>query len=217
MPELVQDLGVTSDSPELLLDADVLREVNSTLRPAAIEFETAIKDALQLSDTRVEEVSVDIELPTNLAGPAGKALRAVDVAWRLAYVFSELDEGRLDGSGELSLDDLAPVEHCGLAVVDVQIGSLDVKLKAVDVLVRRISPYLGVVAAITTIVVNADRAVAAIHPAAPPTRIEMPAPSHDPIPRFIGNHPGLPPGAMVKVKVKFPKDRSLLWPSTDLS
>lgn len=215
MPELVLDLGVTADSPELTLRADVLRELNASLRPAAVEFETAIADALLLRDPTIVEMSVEVELPTSLAGPAGKALRAVDVAWRLAYVFSELDESRLEQSGELSLDELAPPQSFGLVVVGVELASFKSKLRAVDARVRRIGPYLGILASATTLAMNVEKAVAATHPQAPRARIEMPAPLQDPLPRQLRELPGLPYGATVSVKATLPHGRSLSWPFED--
>jgi hypothetical protein len=214
MLEFVYDLGVTAENPGLTLNADVLRAVNEGLRPAALEFEHAICNALQMTDPTVAEMSVDVELPTSLAGPAGKALRAVDVAWRLAYVLSELDESRLDGSGEVSLDELAPVEDYGFIVVGVELASLRSKLRAGDALVRRIGPYIAMLASATTIATNVEKAVAVTHPQAPTIRIEMPAPLQNPFPHphVLGNLPGLPASATVRMEATLPGDRNLFWP-----
>jgi hypothetical protein len=198
-----------------MLDADVLRELNARLRPAAMEFETAISHELQLTDTTIVEMSVDVQLPTSLAGAAGKALRAVDVAWRLAYVFSDLDETRLQQTGEVSLDELVPAEYYGFVVVGVELASFKARLRAIDRTVRRIGPWLGVLASVTTIATNVEKAVAASHPQVSSTRIEMPAQLRDPLPPQLGGLPGLPASATVRMEATLPEDRRLLWPPFD--
>jgi hypothetical protein len=212
VPELVQDLGVTVENPELTLDAGVLRELNHDLRPAAVEFEVDISRSLQLTEATIVETSVDVELPTSLAGPAGKALRALDVAWRLAYVFADLDESRLHRSGWVSLDELVPAAYYGLVVEEVELASFKSKLRAIDRNVRRIGPYVGILASATTIGLNVEKAVAVTQPQKPPAICALPTALQDPSPHRLGELPGLPPGATARLKATLPGDRHIYWP-----
>lgn len=80
--------------PGFMMDRETLYELHQDIRPVAFEFERAAREALRIDDSDVEML-LTLELPAHLAGPAGKALRSIDTAWRLAFALAEIHESDL--------------------------------------------------------------------------------------------------------------------------
>jgi hypothetical protein len=137
-------------SPGLRLPAEKLRELGATLGELARSVERDACEQLELDDPSID-VTVAIELPRELAGPAGKALRSIDVAWRLASAIAERSPDQMPSRGMVPLDELVPAEEFGLHVVSVEIASLHITLKPPDrSTLSRASTTLQVAAALAS-------------------------------------------------------------------
>jgi hypothetical protein len=191
-------------SPGLSLQAEQLRELNETLGSIARNLERDACEQLDLDDPTID-VSVSIELPTKLAGPAGKALRSIDVAWRLAFAIAEYPSDQLPSTGMARLDELVPAEEFGLLIVSVEVGSITARLKAHGpTTLRRGSALLQITAALATVSgVSARDAVHSQSARANGTSCDV---------HFVGHHPerlsemmreelpGLTPGCKVTIE-----------------
>ena len=192
-------------SPGLSLSAADLRELRDVLGSIAVDVERDALQQLDLDDATVD-LSVVIELPTELAGPAGKALRSVDLAWRLAYVLTVYSPSELPSSGIARLDELAPVEETGLRIEFLDIGSVRAALKAGSATIRGGVTTIQVVAALASVSGYTARDVVhsqSANAAGTPCRVEFVGEHPESLSRMIREElPGLPPGCTVTIEGK---------------
>lgn len=197
MPSLVS-------SPGIALDAGALSELYETLRTVADDRDRDLCNALQLDRSPALDVSFEIELPTPLAGPAGKALRSVDLAWRLAFVVTERDmrELELTSRDTVYLDEIAPVEETGLVVVTVEAGSLRATIKSKGVTTgKRLIAAANIVAILsTTSGVNLQNVAQATKAGGTPTVLHILDSRRESVAAALRHElPGIPPGTKVTI------------------
>lgn len=196
MPSLVS-------SPGIVLDAGTLRALYETLRAVADDRDRDLCDALQVDRSDVD-ASFEIELPTTLAGPAGRALRSVDLAWRLAFAVTEMDISELDltSRGTVYLDEIAPVENTGLVIVTIEAGSVRATIKSQGVTTgKRLIATANIVAILSTISgVNLQNVAHAEKAGGTPVAAHILDSRRESVADAIRHElPGVPPGTKVTI------------------
>jgi hypothetical protein len=109
------------------IDGGALRDIYEGLRELFTHFPPGLR-----THASVEEVELQLYLPERYAMPFARALIAADVAWRIGWMAAEGDDGRLGTSdvGSVNLDEILPIEECGLEIVAIEAGSIKAKLRA---------------------------------------------------------------------------------------
>jgi hypothetical protein len=201
MPSLVSSPGVT-------LDAVTLCAIHDTLRAIADDLDRDLRDVFQVDGSEFE-ASFEIELPTTLAGPAGKALRSVDLAWRLAFAVTERDIGELDltNTDEAYLDEIAPVEETGLLLVTVEAGSVLATIKSKGVTTgKRLIAATNILAMLASASgVTAQDIVHAERAGGTPAVVQVLDSRRESVADAIRHElPGIPPGTKVTIAGRTP-------------
>jgi hypothetical protein len=197
MPSLVS-------SPGVALDAGTLHELYETLVPIADDLDRELRSTLE-SDWSVVDASFQIELPTALAGPAGKALRSLDLAWRLAFALTEreIDELDLAGSDEAYLDQIAPADEAGLLITSVEVGSVLAELKSKgSTTSRRLITAINILGALASIsgAVNVQGFASAADADRAPRQVQVLDNRRESVADAIRHElPGVPPGFKVSI------------------
>ncbi|MGN6256340.1 MAG: hypothetical protein ACTHN3_01135 [Solirubrobacterales bacterium] len=128
------------------IETEALREIFAGLRVATEEAAEALSAALDLGDQQVG-VSFLVELPGAQAGPAGRIIDALDLAWRLGWAVAEMTEAQLPASGGIvDLDRFLPIDDHGLEIEYVEIGSLKVWFKEHGASIRQWIPTVLAIA-----------------------------------------------------------------------
>jgi hypothetical protein len=197
-----------ASSPGISIATETLATVHETLGAIAVDGERELWDVLGSDEPNVA-VSFEVVLPTSLAGPAGKALRSIDLAWRLAFVVTEreIDELALESADEAHLDQIAPVEDTGLLVDMVDIGSIRATIKSQGtVSVKRLAAVLSIMASLSQVTdVNLQQVAHAQKTGRPPIEIKLGDPRLESVSDAIRHElPGLPSGAEVTISGETP-------------
>lgn len=202
MPTLVSDPGFS-------IDVDTLRVLRTSVGSVVEDLANKSCDELGIEDPTSIDTSIVIELTEELAGPAGKALRSVDLAWRLAFAIAELDEEDLPTYGTVHFDEWVPVETAGLLIVDVDVGSLRAQLKARKSTLKRAYTVLNVIAILSTLSgVNLQEAISpsAVRADGAPCHVQIGGEFSESVPELLQREfPGLPPNCIVTVKITTPQ------------
>jgi hypothetical protein len=113
--------------PGLEIELAALRSLYEGLRELFVEFASELP-----TDAYVDEVELQLDLPERYAAPFGQALIAADVAWRIGWMAAEGEESRLGSvdAGSVNLNEILPIEECGLEIVSIEDGSIKAKLLA---------------------------------------------------------------------------------------
>ena len=196
MPSLVS-------SPGVALDAGALSLLHKTLSAIADDLDRDLRDALQVDLSDIE-ASFEIELPAALAGPAGKALRSVDLAWRLAFIVTERDlsERDLTSTDKVYLDEVAPVEETGLVILAIEVGSVLATIKCNGATTgKRLFAVANVLAVLSTVSgVNVQSLVHAERADGTPVAVHMLDSRRESVAAAIRHElPGIPPGSRVTI------------------
>lgn len=204
MPSLASSSGIS-------LAAETLAAVHETLGMIAADRQWELRDAL--GDEPNVAVSFDIVLPTRLAGPAGKALRSIDLAWRLAFVIAEREMSalELENADEAHLDVIAPVEDAGLVVDTINNGSIRATIKSQGVVgVKQLVAVLNILAVLSQVTgVNLQQVAHAEKTGSPPIEVKLLDPRAESVANAIRHElPGLPHGAKVTITGKTPNGSS---------
>lgn len=181
--------------PGLEIETAALRSLYQGLRELSAEFTSDLP-----TGTSVDELEIQLVLPESYATPFGQALIATDVAWRIGWMAAEEEENRLGSvdADSVNLNEILPVEECGLEIVSIEEGSIKAKLLAAK---DKIS-YDSAVATIALLLQFGP--MIGINPSAstePPAVKPVPTKVHEKVEGAVKQLPSLPKGTQAITRV----------------
>jgi hypothetical protein len=189
--------------PGLEVDAAALRELYAGLRDVIRDL--GLDPGLPADDLRIRVV-----LPERFGSPFAHALIATDAAWRIAWMASEGEEWRLPGGGGTSnLDEIVPIEECGLEIVAVDDGSIEGLFKSAKKAVT-FDAAVGIIVlaqSLTGFTLQSPPQVVVSRDGEPPVEITVPAGPYESVDNAASALPQLSPSTQVITEVKLPDGR----------
>ncbi|HEX5988696.1 MAG TPA: hypothetical protein VFY75_00595 [Solirubrobacterales bacterium] len=181
--------------PGLEIETAALRSLYQGLRELLAEFTSELP-----TDADVEELELQLDLPERYATPFGQALIAADIAWRIGWMAAEEEESRLGSvdADSVNLNELLPVEECGLEIVSIEDGSIKAKLLAAKDKISYDSAVATIALALqfgSMIGVNASTSTE------PLAMQPIPSKVHEKAESAVKQLPGLPPGTQAITRV----------------
>lgn len=112
------------------IDTEALRDIYFAVRSMIAGIGEQTWETLAVPVPETVDIELYVELPDRYAGQLGRALDAIDLAWRLGSMVAKGEEAELPPSGgSTNLDELLSVEGLGIEVEAIEIGSFKVRFK----------------------------------------------------------------------------------------
>ncbi len=191
-----------------LIRARALRELVATVGPIAEDLSREAAAQLGVATDTEVDISFDLSLPTELVTPIADVLRSIDLAWRLAGLVSDYDEGQVPPYSRFSLDDPAPPDRYGLSFVDAHAGSFKGTVKSTRTSLKRAYAFAEILAVLFGVAaglgdVKAVLGGEASRAGGTPCQVTLAGKLKQPLPDVIDQEFGeLPDGCVVTIDVE---------------
>jgi hypothetical protein len=188
------------------IDTEALREIYFAVCSMIAGIGEQTWEALAVPAPEAVYVELYVELPDRYAGQLGRALDAIDLAWRLGWMVAEMEEAELPPSGgSTNLDELLSMENLGIEVEAIEIGSFKVRFKPVKMSFDRAIAVVGLVVSIGGFNVNQAFSADAHPVGGSSCQVEVVGQLDEQASSVIQDQlPGLPASCQVKMKITLP-------------
>jgi hypothetical protein len=188
------------------IDTEALRDIYFAVRSMSAGIGEQTAETLAVPAPETVDIELYVELPDRYAGQLGRALDAIDLAWRLGSVVAEVEEAELPPSGgSTNLDELLSMEGLGIEVEVIEIGSFKVRFKPAKMSFDKVIAVLSLVVSIGGFNVNQAFSADAQPVGGSPCQVEIVGPLDEQASRVIQDQlPGLPASCQVKMRITLP-------------
>jgi hypothetical protein len=192
--------------PGRQIDTETLREIYFAVRSMIADIGEQTWEALAVPAPEAVYVELYVELPNRYAEQLGRALDAIDLAWRLGWMVAEMEEAEVPSSGgSTNLDEFLSVESLGIEVEAIEIGSFKVRFKPVKMSFDRAIAVLGLVVSIGGFNINQAFSADAQPIGGGSCQVEVVGQLDEQAIRVIQDQlPGLPANCQVKMRITLP-------------
>lgn len=206
----VMPVGLADPGREI--DTGTLREIHAGLGAAIADLADAACEDLGIADPSDAEITFYVELPDEHAGPLAAVLESLDLAWRLGWAVTEMNESELPASGgSVDIDQLLPVSERGLVIERIEIGSVRAWFRENRASLSQGIATLSSIVAIAGVNVHDAVSTESHRVDGTPCQVKVIGNPGEQTSELLKKElPGLPPNCLVKVTFKTPDGASIV-------